>query len=293
MNSISAFNAPAVGSRSASFAASASDYFAVHALSTMDKNISLETAEGDKVTLSSASQTAFKYESYQSQSETRGRGELPPPRDQAPSQPASAAGPPLLPGLYEYQSMEYQSAELFAFNRQSDFNLTIEGELSEEEWAEIRQALASIDEIMTAALNGEDPVANAEKAVALLELDTISSLEADYRYRSLTVIESRQNYTATGSLTGPAEGLGSRLAQADPVAAAERIQELLDKLTAALDEARDHGVEPKRLRTPVEELFARYEQKLDERPEWAERRGLFKQLGRGLQDWFERETAIS
>ena len=279
MNPVSTFTPPPAGGYF--LAQSAQQSFSLSALTMVNKNIVLETEEGDRVSISSESRDALRSESQQRFERV---SSSPPAHLNNAETPAPAPRPPLLPGFYEQE--QSFSRDLFAFSHQSSFRIEIEGDLNAEEQADIRQALAKIDEIMTAALTGEDPTALAADASELLKLDTISTIEADYRYRSVVVIESRQNYSAAGSDAGG--GLGSR--QPDPVAADERIQELIDKMTAALDEARENGVMPERLRSPVEKLFDYYQQTLAEAREQTERRELLERLDHGLNRWFDQQN---
>jgi hypothetical protein len=112
--------------------------------------IILTTEEGDRVTLNLSTATETKAGTYLSLAYAEGRAA------------ASQAG------FFEQSSSEHMAVE-------------IEGDLNDEEMAEIQEAVRVIGGMMDDFLSG-DLQGMAEDAEVLQELDTISSLEAAFSY---------------------------------------------------------------------------------------------------------------
>jgi hypothetical protein len=110
--------------------------------------ITLTTEEGDRVTLSLAKATQTQAGTYQSL--TYGSG-----------------------------TAATNEAAFLRHTEGSQATIDIEGDLSEEEWAEIEQVVEVIDHMMDGFLSG-DLAAMTEDAAVLKELDTITSLEAAF-----------------------------------------------------------------------------------------------------------------
>lgn len=140
-------------------------------------DLNLVTEEGDKVTLSMDAQaSAIYFDSTSVSIENNG----------------------------DYR---YSRNELAAGSSQYDFNLTIEGDLSEEEQREIRKVIKTLSKMMDqlAAGNIQQDVAVANK---LSGLDTIAGLDAHLSYERQVVVarqtETTAVYDRTGELTNTA-----------------------------------------------------------------------------------------
>jgi hypothetical protein len=117
--------------------------FQAQAQTSTTTNFSFTTAEGDHVSLSSGSESQFSFESYNFQ------------------------------GLAEGQAVDFRSQQLSTSTR-SDFSLLIEGDLNEQELADIQAFIQSSKSILQDIVTGN--VENAtETGLSLSELDSLSS----------------------------------------------------------------------------------------------------------------------
>ena len=173
MNAISSCcsNMPAYGNSGAiSKNAYAAQYSKLVASSSQSKDITLYTDEGDKVTLSYNQESSLTYANLK----------------------AMSYGFDYLTADNQEMVKETQArfeAEMFGFNASRDFTLSVEGDLNEQELADIKAAMAGIDEIMMDLLNGgniSEAMADAEE---IRDLDTIAGLEAAYKFERSILTE--------------------------------------------------------------------------------------------------------
>jgi hypothetical protein len=128
--------------------------------------VTLTTEEGDRVTLSLAKATETQAGTYQ--------------------------------GLtYGYGGAATNEAAFLRHIDSSQATIDIQGDLSEEEWAEIEQVVEVIDHMMDGFLSG-DLAAMTKDAGTLKELDTITSLEAAFSFER-QVIYAREEHLAIRS----------------------------------------------------------------------------------------------
>ncbi len=202
--------------------------FQAQAQTSTSSNFSFTTAEGDRVSLSSGSESQFSFESYNFQ------------------------------GLTEGQAVDFRSQQLSTSTR-SDFSLLIEGDLNEQELADIQAFLQSSKSLLQDITAGD--VKNAtETALSLNELDSLSSASlffqqtttASLAFRSTTLAAQGDDQEHASKQRGSNEGqgLGQRVGrifdnirkaqeqfQIDPEKLGKRIPGLLSKLVEALDKS--------------------------------------------------------
>jgi len=154
LNPLSSYPTQTPGSEAAQVKQSG---YLLQAKQSMD--LTLYTTEGDKVTLSTASDFSASYASYNASGQAKGA------------------------------SLQV-SAERYAFSQSSTATLTIEGDLSDAERADIRKALHEIGELTERFLRGKKEHSE-ERIGHIMELDSISSLEASMSYeRNITALQA-------------------------------------------------------------------------------------------------------
>ena len=239
----------------------------VTAATSLSKDITIETAEGDKVTLSYRNDTSFQAASYDAfyQKNSLVNGENGDLMDQRTVQ---------------------SHADLFAYSQESQISLAVEGDLNEQERKDIREALELIDKLMIDTLQGGDLLRGAQDAVEIIELESIAVVDADYRYQSLVTIEeitqfeSLSNYGDSGALE---DGLSDLEFPEFPSSSMGQVQELIDRMAEFIEEwAGEKKLKPEHFLRPVEKLFADHLEKLKDKPQAQPQQELFKYLGKGL-----------
>ena len=195
-----------------------------------NKDITIFTKDGDKVTLSSEKQIQALYSncsdiSYQKFS-----------------------------GISDKYSMELNNYTTtvnnnFEYEKNGSFSISVEGDLDKQELQDIKKAIKSIDKIMANLLSGGDLSKAAEKARKVVNLDSISGIAADYSYEKTisvehTVIEEISTYSK--------EGLQETATQAADNET-NNIMNLIEEMTGIV---KDSGVTPSRMVGPIEKLFS-------------------------------------
>lgn len=238
----------------------------VTAESSLSKDISLQTAEGDKVTLSYRNDTGFQAASYDAlyQKETLVNSEN---------------------GDFLHQQRAQSHVDLFAYSQESQFSLTVEGDLNEQERQDIREALERIDKLMMDTLQGGDLLQGFQEATEIIELESIAAVDADYSYQSLVTIEaltqfeSLSNYSESGGLEDNLSSL--ELPERSP--SMDQVQELIDRMAEFIEEwAGEKKLKPEQFLRPVEKLFADHLERLEDKPQTRHQQGLLKHLGKGV-----------
>ena len=239
----------------------------VTASTSLSKDITIETAEGDKVTLSYRNDTSFQAASYDAfyQRNSLVNGEN---------------------GDLMHQQTAQSHTDIFSFSQESRFSLSIEGDLNQQERKDIREALEIIDKLMMDTLQGGDLLQGAQDAAKIIELESIAAVDADYRYQGLVTIEemtqvtSVSNYGDSGALEDSLSGL-ELPERSSPTE--EQVQELIDRMAEFIEEwAAEKKLKTEHFLRPVEKLFADHLEKLEDDPQAQARQELFKYLGKGL-----------
>lgn len=138
------------------------------------KDITIMTAEGDKVTISSDFQSKSQYTTYNS--------------------------------LARVSNMSLNiGGNSFSINSSSEFSMLVEGDLNEQELKDIQKAMKTIDKIMQSTLSG-----NLKNAMAMVNkvgnLESIASFEAGMQSNKTVIVEQALMMVSEGTPEGAAEG---------------------------------------------------------------------------------------
>ncbi|MCD6430485.1 MAG: hypothetical protein J7L57_04615 [Deltaproteobacteria bacterium] len=238
----------------------------VTAATSLSKDITIETAEGDKVTLSYRNDTSFQAASYDAfyQKNSLVNGEN---------------------GELMDQRIVQSHTDLFAYSQESQISFSVEGDLNEQERKDIREALKLIDKMMIDSLQGGDLLQGAQDAVEIIELESIAVVDADYRYQSLVTIEEMTQFEALSNYgdSGALEDDISSLELPERSSSMDQVQELIDRMAEFIEEwAGEKKLKPEYFLRPVEKLFADHFEKFKDKPQTQPQQELFKYLGKGL-----------
>jgi uncharacterized membrane protein len=249
----------------------------VTASTSLSKNITIETDEGDKVTLSYKNDTRFQAASYDAfyQRNALVNGEN---------------------GDLMRQQTAQSHTDIFSYSQETQFSLSIEGDLSEQERKDIRKALEIIDKLMMDTLQGGDLLKAAQDAAKILKLESIDTVDADYRYQSLVTIEEMTQVTSVSSYgdSGALEDTPSRLELQERSSTEEQVQELIDRMAEFIEEwAAEKKLKTEHFLRPVEKLFADHLEKLEDDPQALAQKELFKYLGKGLLEQIREMSDLS
>lgn len=221
-----------------------SQYERITAADRLQKDITLETAEGDTVTISYQKNTAFLAEKYNAVYQKNSLQQ----NDR---------------GILQEQLRAQVYSEFFAYSQEEQFSLAITGDLNEDEQRDIREALERIDKLMLETMSGGDIFAGAPEATGIIDLENISAVEADYRYRSLITIEEVAQANSITNYTG--DRVPSASAATSPSSPMDRLQELIDKMAQIVEEQISEKKLPAAMfKRPVEQLFADHIARLHE-----------------------------
>ncbi|MBW2018235.1 MAG: hypothetical protein JRF57_13170 [Deltaproteobacteria bacterium] len=190
----------------------------VSASRTQDADITIITAEGDRVTLSATSESRLGYAAYTSYGRKADR-------------------------IFGVQ------ANVLHLEENRDFVLKVEGDLNSQEIRDIKKTLRTIDRIIKDVLRGdmERALERARKAVGL---DSISAFEAEIQVQEVTTLEHRSTAETShallrpvGETTGKSHGKGP-----------SKIDELADLM---LELVKKSGLRKGKLLRPLGKLFSR------------------------------------
>ena len=205
--------------QTASYASRSSQMSAYEELSA---GLTIQTREGDVVTLSSSSYSGFSASSYNSQ------------------------------GIIESDSgsamMNVHSREITLASGES-FSFSVQGDLSEEELADIENIIKGIDGIVSEVAQGDMDEAIA-KAFSMGPYDSISMYAADISYaRSYSMSEQTSSYgslldsASSAPLIGPSNSQGG-------------LESLFDKMAQLLESQEEKLLE--KSWQPMDSLFQQY-----------------------------------
>ena len=180
-------------------------------------DVTIVTAEGDKVVFSSSSQFQATYVTYDSFARTKGEFAL------------------------------FQG-ESFDLNTNRELIISVDGDLNKQELKDIKKALRTIGKIMRDFLSGDIGHAVA-KALKIGKLESILSFEASLQFEQSISLEQQLVTEATSSPPEIAEDITSK----GKMTALEHINNLTDKMTEVV---KDSGVKPTKLVRPINKLFS-------------------------------------
>ena len=199
----------------------------------LSKDITIFTDEGDKVTISSNQQSHAQYLTYEGLSK---KG---------------------ISGDYQGYAITRESlamfkGERFEFETSMGISVSVDGDLNEQELKDIKKAIKGIDKIMTDLLYGGDMLNAIAKAKEIKELDTISGLEANYRYEKQVMVEQTSIKEAT---TYSRQGLAETSPLTKNTNYLNYLKTLIDEMA---DIVKESGLEPARFNNPIKRLFSNY-----------------------------------
>ena len=223
---------PPVGSQSQFQGVAATASHTVSVDASLEQAVVFQTKEGDTVTLTSSARTGAVYNRTDAMGYTEYR--------MAKDGMSAAAS-----------RMVSERSQYFTLFDSRDMAITVEGDLSKAELADIKTAIREIDGLMTPLLKGDNPEAVIRTAEELAGLGTLASIEADYRAASSVTISREASleqltYARNGSIAPAAP-------DTNPWSAPhEALQEMAASLSKLLEKNRGaHG----RMRRPLRQLF--------------------------------------
>ncbi len=240
MNSVSQANANAYGlhnraTPSNTNTASSSNELSVGAYSSLDAGLTIQTREGDVVSLSTSQYSELTAHEYSS------RG--------------------VVSNENGYAAVAYSVREITLTTGET-FSFTVEGDLNEEELQDIESILTGVDNIIGDMMDG-DLQGAVSQAMRMGYYDSISSYEADITVKSAYAMYSQEQTSTTGALgQGLAAAYLGDADETDPddagaISAAGDLEiPLMDQLSELLEKQREESLA--RAREPLGNLFDHY-----------------------------------
>ncbi|WDP91702.1 MAG: hypothetical protein HUN04_19135 [Desulfobacter sp.] len=235
MNGLSQIN-PGGLRQHGGYGAMSSSTTAVNSYESLNAGLTIQTREGDIVTLSASMFSELDANEYTSQGEFAGkRGSV------------SAA--------YNEREITLSTGEAFTF--------TVKGDLSEEELEDIEAIVSGVDAIIGEMAEG-DMADAVSKALSMGTYDSISQYEADISMERAYAVYAENSSAAYGRGRGHGYGrsLGPATGQeAVPVASEGESVSFMDKVAALLEEQREETVAW--ARQPLGQLFSHHLEALE------------------------------
>ena len=219
MSSVSNLNSglPEYGGYSARFG-SQENY--VNSYESLDAELTIETREGDVVTLSASmfsEMEAYEYNEYG----------------------AISSGNAGMQAAYHEREISLTSGEAFSF--------TVEGDLSEEELQDIEAIVKGIDEIIGEMAEGDMNDAIA-KAMTMGTYDSVAMYEAD-----ISVAQSYEMFSETQTASYDRLGEPAELPEAEPEEEVVELPNFMDQVAELLEEQEAERLA--RAQQPLSQLF--------------------------------------
>ena len=140
----------------------------------------------------------------------------------------------------------------FESEKSRSISISVENDLNEQELKDIKEALKKIDKIMTDFLHGGDMVDAAVKNMEIGKLDTIASLEANYRYEKSAILEQTSLKEKTTYSRGSNPETPPLTKIENPL---KHSKVLIEELANIIKESE---IEPSRFKKPIQKLFSDY-----------------------------------
>jgi hypothetical protein len=196
-----------------------------------NKDITIFTEDGDKVTISSGQQFQAIYSNYSSFSNKKISGSY---HEHSVNQNKSAA----------------LKDEMFGYENSRHLSISVDGNLNEQEIKDVRKAIKAIDKIMTKILNGGDINKGLAKALNLVNRNSISGIEANYSYENVisiehTNVEEISTYTKEGLVNNVTPLVNNEF---------DYINKLIDEMDNIV---KDSNIKPSKIIIPIQKLFSR------------------------------------
>ncbi|WP_020589255.1 hypothetical protein [Desulfobacter curvatus] len=240
MNSVSQANANGLHNRAAlsnNSSASSSSELSVASYSSLDAGLTIQTREGDMVTLSTSQYSELEAYEYSS-------------RGVVSNKDGYAAA------SYNIREITLTTGETFSF--------TVEGDLNEEELEDIESIITGVDNIIGEMMEGDLQDA-VSQAMRMGYYDSIYSYEADITVKSGYALYSEEQAATTGALgqdlaaayLEDAGETGTDIDDAGATSAAGNLEiPLMDQLSELLEKQREDALA--RAREPLSSLFDHY-----------------------------------
>lgn len=244
MNSVSQANANAnaygLHNRAAPLntnTASSSSELSVASYSSLDAGLTIQTREGDMVTLSTSQYSDLEAYEYSS------RGVV-----------SNEDG---------YAAASYNRREITLITGET-FSFAVEGDLNEEELEDIESIIIGVDNIIGEMMEGDLQDA-VSQAMRMGHYDSISSYEADITVKSGYAMYSEDKVATTGALGRDlaaaylenADETGTDIDESEPTRRAGSLEiPLMDQLSELLEKQREDSLA--RAREPLSGLFDHY-----------------------------------
>lgn len=238
MNSVSQANANGLHNRAAlsnNSSASSSSELYVNSYSSLGAGLTIQTREGDVVTLSATQDSQLEAYEYSS------RG--------------------IISNKDGYAAASYNVREI-TLSTGETFSFTVEGDLNEEELEDIESIITGVDNIIGEMMEG-DMMDAVSEAMRMGYYDSISSYEADITVTSGYAMYSQEQTATTGALgqdlaaayledyddAGTDDGETTRTAR-------NLANSFMDRLSALLEKQQEESLA--RAREPLSSLFDHY-----------------------------------
>jgi len=242
MNSVSQANANAYGlhnraAPSNTNTASSSSELSVASYSSLDAGLTIQTREGDVVTLSTSQYSDLEAYEYSS-------------RGVVSNEDGYAAA------SFNVREITLTTGETFSF--------TVEGDLNEEELEDIESIITGVDNIIGEMMEGDLQDA-VSQAMRMGHYDSISSYEADITVKSGYAMYSEEQAATTGALgrdlaaayLEDADETGTDIDDVGATSLAGNLEiPLMDQLSELLEKQREDSLA--RAREPLSSLFDHY-----------------------------------
>ncbi len=217
----------------------AMEYNRISASSSESKDITIFTDEGDKVTLSYDQKTEASYENLKALSY---QGAFATANDTTVTK----------------EKLARMQAEQFLFENSKNLSISVEGDLSEEELADIKEALGQIDEIMTDLLHGGDISEVSDEIEEIRNLETLSRVEAEYSYEKEVSIE---HVAAKQTTTYSEYQQPERIGRGRHGRGQRSLEKLIDKMEKLIE---DSNIKPAKFLKRLEKLFDKISERLED-----------------------------
>ncbi|MGE5342805.1 MAG: hypothetical protein ACM3SY_15130 [Candidatus Omnitrophota bacterium] len=208
------------------------------------QDITLTTKEGDVVTISALSQTKSSYMAFDYAAMLKGK--------------ASSA-----------------HEEKMTSSSQNEFAMTVNGELNDEELADIRKVIGDMDGIMKELIDGDMKAVMDDALKIIDDTDTISGIDAVLEFHQSVSMKQQYNAQVTGSLNGDGKEWKGN----------DAFSKMVANITKQLKEViAQSSVDPEKLKQPVDALFKEMMAKLPlETPQDKMKSALLDQVNANLQ----------
>ena len=195
-----------------------------------NKDITIFTEDGDRVTITSNQQSQASYSKYSA----------------IAYQSNHADSDNMTVDQNRYTLFQ---DERFEFENSRNFSISVDGDLNEQELKDIRKTIKAIDNIMTDILYGGDITQGVVKAIQLVNLDSISGITANYRYENAISVEKMEveevsTYNRDGEIEKLLPGFNKE---------AEYIKNLINEMINII---KDTAVKPSKTIKPLRMLFS-------------------------------------